>query len=90
MPHQSSSLCKMLLSYISEYIDGELEAQLCVEIEKHLAECEDCRVLVDTTHKTVMLYQRYYRHSAINLPPETNARLWEALEKAGCVTPKEL
>ncbi|OQY26240.1 MAG: hypothetical protein B6I38_11685, partial [Anaerolineaceae bacterium 4572_5.1] len=30
---------------------------LCEEIESHLADCEDCKVVVDTLEKTVYLYR---------------------------------
>ncbi len=50
--------CHDLLDYLSEYVDGELENQaLCEEIESHLADCEDCKVVVDTLEKTVYLYR---------------------------------
>lgn len=48
--------CGHLLGSLSEYIDGSLDDSLCAEIERHLADCEDCRVVVDTLHKTVSLY----------------------------------
>ena len=31
--------CQVLLSQLSEYIDGELEDAFCAEIERHLATC---------------------------------------------------
>jgi anti-sigma factor (TIGR02949 family) len=49
--------CRHLLGSLSEYIDGTLEAELCSELERHLAECENCRIVVDSLHKTVYLYQ---------------------------------
>ncbi len=81
-----SSLCKELMTRLSEYIDGELEENLCREIEKHLAGCENCRILVSTSRKTVELYHRHYRRVQINLPTDTSNRLWQALRNAGCVS----
>jgi predicted anti-sigma-YlaC factor YlaD len=49
--------CKHLLSALSDYIDGEATAELCVEIERHLAECADCRALLNTLRKTLSLYR---------------------------------
>lgn len=80
-PH--SPQCAKLLGQISEYIDGELEAKICAEIELHLSECKDCQVLVDTTQKTIALYRRHH-HTEPALSPETTARLWQALEDADC------
>ena len=40
--------CRYLLGSLSDYVDATLEGELCAEIERHLAECENCRVVVDT------------------------------------------
>lgn len=50
--------CRHLLDSLSEYLDGTLEEQLCDEIERHLSDCENCRVVVDTLHKTITLYHQ--------------------------------
>ncbi len=81
-----SPQCRELMTRLSEYIDGELEESLCEEIDRHLAVCEDCRVLVDTFRKTVELYRHYSREVVVDLPPETRNRLWQALSDAGCVS----
>ncbi|HZW04208.1 MAG TPA: zf-HC2 domain-containing protein [Anaerolineaceae bacterium] len=49
--------CKDLLSTLSDYMDGELSAELCTELEMHLRSCENCRIVVNTLHKTIELYQ---------------------------------
>ena len=53
MAHEN---CKHLLGSLSEYIDGALGDEICAEIEKHLAGCENCRVVIDSLKKTVYLY----------------------------------
>jgi len=45
--------CKYLLDSLSEYIDGELNQSICDEIDRHLEECDDCRIVVNTLEKTV-------------------------------------
>ncbi|MBK8619062.1 MAG: zf-HC2 domain-containing protein [Anaerolineales bacterium] len=55
MTESTHSNCASLLGSLSDYIDGELGAELCRQIEKHIAECEDCRIVVDTTRKTIDL-----------------------------------
>ncbi|MFO7632750.1 MAG: zf-HC2 domain-containing protein [Caldilinea sp.] len=49
--------CKHLLADLSDYLDGEAAAEVCAEIERHLADCADCRAVVDTLRKTVYLYR---------------------------------
>lgn len=69
--------CHELLGQLSDYIDGELEATLCAELETHLAECPNCRVMVDTVRKTITLYQS---QAPTELPVEVQERLYKVLE----------
>lgn len=69
--------CEEILSYISDYVDGELEAALCTELEAHLAGCRDCRVLVDTVRKTITLY---HAQAATELPSGVEERLYRVLK----------
>lgn len=55
--------CKDLLDVLSDFVDGELEESLCADIEEHLKGCEPCRVVVDTSKKTITLFKE-------NLPYE--------------------
>jgi len=48
--------CRQVVDKISEYLDGELDPELVRELERHLEHCEDCRVVVDTTRKTVEVF----------------------------------
>lgn len=84
--HHHSAACAALLDQLHDYIDGELESALCAEIEEHLAGCDDCRVLVDTTQKTITLYRR---QTPVELPGGAMTRLQQALRSAGCISPEE-
>lgn len=70
-------VCHDLLGQLSDYVDGELEASLCAELEAHLAECPNCRVMVDTVRKTIVLYQT---QATTELPSDVEARLYRVLE----------
>ena len=50
------SKCRSLLGSLSDFVDGTLGEGLCEEIERHVAECQNCRVVVDTLRKTISLY----------------------------------
>lgn len=69
--------CKSLLGSLSDYVDGTAQEELCRELERHLANCEDCRIVVDTLKKTVYLY-----HSNIDtdLPIAVRERLFKRLD----------
>ena len=47
--------CRDYISDLNTYIDGEIDPELCAEIEKHLGQCQNCRIMVDTMRKTVIL-----------------------------------
>lgn len=66
-----------MLGSLSDYIDGELEAELCAEIEQHVAECVNCRIVIDTLKRTVTLY---HDHGHEPLPEDVKQRLLTALD----------
>ena len=71
------SNCERLLGSLSEYIDGELAPELCQELEKHLAGCDNCRVVLNTTKRTIDLV-----HSPVeqpDLPDDVRERLFKRL-----------
>ncbi len=70
--------CKALLGSLCDYLDGTLGSELCQEIDKHLAECPNCRVVVDTLHKTISLYQHSTEETEI--PGEVRERLFRVLK----------
>jgi anti-sigma factor RsiW len=69
--------CRQLLDSLSDYVDGDLEDALCAEIERHLAGCNNCRVVVDTLKKTVYLVQE--TKDDPELPDDVRRRLFHAL-----------
>jgi len=73
------SACRELLGQLSEYVDGELEAALCVELEAHLVECPNCRVMVDTVRRTITLY---HAQATTELPSDVEERLFRVLKLA--------
>ncbi len=68
--------CRYWLNFFSEYIDEELEAEVCRELESHLRRCPHCRVVVDTLRQTLYLYQTTMRDAAPSLPPDVQQRLY--------------
>ncbi|HND49393.1 MAG TPA: zf-HC2 domain-containing protein, partial [Anaerolineales bacterium] len=57
MTNHTHQNCQALLGSLSEYIDGELPPDLCKEIEKHLEGCDNCRIVLNTTRRTIDLVQ---------------------------------
>lgn len=47
--------CRAMFEKLSEYIDNELDAASCHEIEKHAKECIQCHVCLETLKRTIDL-----------------------------------
>jgi predicted anti-sigma-YlaC factor YlaD len=47
--------CKHVWQYISVYIDGDVDAVLRAEIDRHLEHCEICSAVLDSTRNVVVL-----------------------------------
>jgi anti-sigma factor RsiW len=69
--------CQHLLGQLSDYVDGELEQVMCEEIERHLAGCQNCRVVVDTLSKTVWLY---HTRGQAPVPGDVQESLFKVLD----------
>ena len=69
--------CRRLLGALSDYLDGDLQEELCAEIERHLQECENCRIVVDTLRRTIYLYRATAEPGEV--PPDVRQRLYHRL-----------
>jgi anti-sigma factor RsiW len=76
--------CTHLLAELSAFLDGNAPAELCAEIERHLSDCSDCRVVVDTLRKTVLLYHDLPKPP---LPSAARERLYKRLDLAEFLAP---
>lgn len=47
--------CKELIGNLSDFIDGELDPELCRQLKEHLDGCKNCRLMADSLNKTVKL-----------------------------------
>jgi len=75
--HEHSPQCQKLLGNLSEFIDGELQAKLCAELEQHLQGCDNCRIVVNTLRKTIELYRQTNEYT--ELPVQIRERLYSKL-----------
>ena len=69
--------CHDLLQGLSAYIDNEASEAICQAIERHLDECDNCRIMLDTLRKTISLYQVV--DTADELPGDIQERLIKTL-----------
>ena len=70
--------CRQLILELSNYLDGEMDASLQAELEEHLKKCPDCRMVVNTTKKTIDIFCQC---APAPLPENVRSRLHRALEQ---------
>ena len=70
--------CKQFLQELNDYLDPNTDPTTKGQLEKHVNECPNCFVIVDTTKKTMQIYKGVEPQS---IPDTVKARLWKALEK---------
>lgn len=87
MTHQHSLACKDILKNLSDFIDGDLDQDLCAEIEAHIETCPDCQVVVNTLKKTIHLVQVDGQET--HLPTDARQRLFARLDLDTYVEPDQ-
>ncbi|HKK21733.1 MAG TPA: zf-HC2 domain-containing protein [candidate division Zixibacteria bacterium] len=64
--------CLDYIKELNDYLDGDLDPSVCAEIEKHIGECNNCRIMVDSLRQTVKLCREGKEEK---LPEELESRL---------------
>jgi len=70
--------CKSIVKHLSDFLNGTLDATHYASIERHLENCTDCRLVVNTTQKTIQIF---CNAEPAPLPQDIRQKLHEALEK---------
>jgi len=68
--------CKKVILELTSYLDGVLESGVRIDLEQHLSRCTDCRLVVDTTRKTIQIF---CNSEPVPLPADVRERLHSAL-----------
>ena len=68
--------CKKVILELTSYLDGARDASVRIDLEQHLARCTDCRLVVDTTRKTIRIF---CNSEPVPLPEDVRERLHTAL-----------
>ena len=71
--------CEDLLHYLSDYIDQDLDEELIIEAQEHLATYQNCRVVLDTTQRTIILFRQKNKQT---IPAERKRQLFDKLQQA--------
>ena len=63
---------------VCEQLGEDIDAELCQEVERHLADCPDCTAQFDSIKQTVYIYRKTRPHRE-DLPGEVEERLYKVL-----------
>jgi len=64
--------CRELLEELGNYLDDDVSADLRRELEVHLADCSDCKVVADSSRQTVKIVAGC---RSFELPPRFSAKI---------------
>lgn len=70
--------CKDFLNELSEFLDDTVDREIKAKLEKHVSECPNCWVVLDTTQKTIKVYKGMEPQQ---IPSDIHSRLMNALQK---------
>lgn len=74
----TNDACRTILTNISAYLDGELDATACDAIEHHCQTCASCADLVNGLRETVGLCRRA---ASVPLPDAVRERARESVRR---------
>ena len=70
--------CESVIRELSNYLDGDLDAAIKQELERHLGDCDECALIVVQTRKSIEILCHC---QPVALPTEVRSRLHAALRK---------
>jgi len=59
MTGRDAERCRELFANLSEYLDGELPAAICSEIDSHMEDCPPCVRFIESLRRTVSMLHRF-------------------------------
>ncbi len=70
--------CKDFLNELSEFLDDSVDREIREKLQKHVTECPNCWVILNTTERTIKVYKGFEPQI---IPADIQSRLMKALEK---------
>lgn len=82
MAERIYSECKDLFAALSQYLDRDLPAGDCAEIEQHIADCPPCIEFVNSLRQTVGLCRTCNPAATLPMPDEVRSKLLAAYQQS--------
>ena len=77
--HCADDECRKLRELLSEYVDADLREAVQRELDRHLEECPDCHLHVDSVRKVIRLFREA---SMDDMPYDVRIRLRDVIRRA--------
>lgn len=77
--------CNQVIAELANYLDDQIATEIRRELEIHLAQCQTCRTLVDSTRKTITIVTE---SRSFELPESVSARILERIKAKVRQAPK--
>ena len=68
--------CTEFLAELTDYLDGKADAAIDADICEHICVCAHCKVMLDTTRKTIQIYRD---QEIYEISPSLRERLHKAI-----------
>jgi RNA polymerase sigma-70 factor (ECF subfamily) len=78
-PSAGAASCPDVVALFSRHLEAEISAEVCGEMERHLAACDRCRNACDSLKRTLALCRT--EGASIVVPPEVQASVKKALRR---------
>jgi RNA polymerase sigma-70 factor (ECF subfamily) len=72
--------CPDVLTLFSQHLEDEISAEVCEEMERHIATCDRCRAACDSLRRTLALCRT--SSAGVEVPPRIQAAVKVALRQA--------
>jgi RNA polymerase sigma-70 factor (ECF subfamily) len=76
---QAALRCKRLFARLSDYLDQELDASICSNMESHLGDCSPCKAYLASLEETV---RRCKRHCTAEVKAKVRAQVRNLIRKS--------
>lgn len=70
--------CKDFLKELNDYLDEQVDPAMRQELERHINECPNCWVIMDTSKKTIQVYKGMEPQA---VPDNVQQKLLAAVQK---------
>ncbi|MBD3290693.1 hypothetical protein GF337_17940 [candidate division KSB1 bacterium] len=75
--HNQNKECKNIIEQLCEELNESVNSPFCTEVQRHLEQCSQCRVFVDSIRTTVFFCKNLVDE---DVPRSIDDHLWKILK----------